>query len=246
MTNELAVTGDKLDIQEYVNNDGAMLGFENFDQSQLKMPRYKLVQGTSKEGTPGKFRNNLTGEEYDVINGSLLGFVHKRVMWPVKYKRGDAYLCRSSDGIMSMDGKKCRTCDDSKWNGDEKPRCGAGLEFVGIDQNGDPFFIGAQGMSMSPANSWLTWANLKRKPLLYWRLGLHSKEDSNDQGKYFVLLIQNKKDDAGAYLVNDINQMDDAKGMYQSLMVLLKASNADLEDSTEHVAQVKTEEGQPF
>jgi len=240
------VTANPNSLQDYVNDQGVMLGFENFDQTQLKMPRYKLVQGTSKEGTPGKFRNNLTGEEFDSISGSLLGFVHKRVKWPEKYKRGDAYLCRSADGITSVDGKKCRNCEDSKWNDKEKPACGSGIEFVGIDQNGDPFFIGAQGMSISPANSWLTWATLKRKPLLFWKVTLVSKEDSNDQGKYFVFLIQNNKDAEGAYLVNTTEQMNDAKGMYESLMAILKTSNADLDDSLEHSEADAPEAGQPF
>ena len=42
-----------------------MLGMEVFDTGDLVIPRYKIAQPTSKEGTPGLFRNNLTNEEKD-------------------------------------------------------------------------------------------------------------------------------------------------------------------------------------
>lgn len=39
-----------------------MLGLQDFDNGDLVIPRFKIVQPTSKQGTPGMFRNNLTNE----------------------------------------------------------------------------------------------------------------------------------------------------------------------------------------
>ena len=74
-----------------------MLGMEVFDTGDLVIPRYKIVQPTSKEGTPGLFRNNLTNEEKDRINVVVLAATKGRVCWSENIEEDP--VCRSSDGL---------------------------------------------------------------------------------------------------------------------------------------------------
>ena len=48
-------------------DDGVFLGFEDFDQGDMVIPRRKIVQPTSREGNPGNFMDNLTGEEFEAM-----------------------------------------------------------------------------------------------------------------------------------------------------------------------------------
>ena len=95
-----------------------MLGLEVFDTGDLVIPRYKIVQPTSKEGTPGLFRNNLTNEERDKVNVVVLAATKGRVCWSENIEEDP--VCRSSDGLNpSKDVEKpfnqvCGTKENSK------------------------------------------------------------------------------------------------------------------------------------
>jgi hypothetical protein len=74
-------------------------GFEDMGSGSLRVPRLKLVQPTSDEGTQGKIRNVLTGEEYDSIKGIIIKAQEARVMFPPGEVKSKQALCRSSNKI---------------------------------------------------------------------------------------------------------------------------------------------------
>jgi len=56
-------------------------GWESFDASDLVIPRYKVVQPTSKTGTEGHFLCNLTGEEVETLNVVIVKADKGRALW---------------------------------------------------------------------------------------------------------------------------------------------------------------------
>jgi hypothetical protein len=75
-------------------------GFEGIDPgSVMIIPRIKLVQGTSKEGTAGRFRINLTGEEFDSLPIIVIKAIQARTMWDPD-PNNEEVLCRSYDFLV--------------------------------------------------------------------------------------------------------------------------------------------------
>lgn len=71
--------------------EGAIEGLEDFDQSDLVMPRLRIV------GKDAEFEDNLTGERHSKITVILLGLVKQRILWAPEVEDGDGPLCRSLD-----------------------------------------------------------------------------------------------------------------------------------------------------
>lgn len=68
-------------------------GLEDFLPEEAIVPR---IQINHKGGT---FKDNLTGTEFAVIRGILLGLVKQRVMWPSEMTNDGRPMCKSSDNI---------------------------------------------------------------------------------------------------------------------------------------------------
>lgn len=56
-------------------------GWEAFDSSDLVIPRYRVIQPTSKAGTEGNFLCNLTGEEVETLNVVIVKADKGRSFW---------------------------------------------------------------------------------------------------------------------------------------------------------------------
>lgn len=56
-------------------------GWEAFDSSDLVIPRYRVIQPTSKTGHEGNFLCNLTGEEVETMNIVVVKADKARAMW---------------------------------------------------------------------------------------------------------------------------------------------------------------------
>jgi len=183
-----------------------MLGLETFDTGDLIIPRFKIVQPTSKEGNPGNFRNNLTNEEVDRLNIVVLSASKGRVCWGDNIDEDP--ICRSSDGLKPSEnvenpvnaicGNKENgmrfepVCPNAVWGEkNERPLCDEVINLLCISRDdGVPFFISLHGMQLKPTKSMLSAIALRRKSLYEYGASLKLKETSNHKGKYFVVQFE--------------------------------------------------------
>lgn len=177
-------------------------GLEAVDQTDLKLPKVKIVQMTSEEFTkdgiaPGSFYNTVTKESSETLDCVLLALGKSRVMWPAQFKRGDKPLCRSFDGINKTEGcgeAKCAKCDYAVWPEDGgTPPCTQGYVWLAVDAEGRPFRISAQGSSVSPTKDFINAVAPKLRRgntslgIFVFKIRLSTEKLSNDKGTYFII-----------------------------------------------------------
>lgn len=187
-----------------------MLGLEQFDTGDLVIPRYKIVQPTSKEGTPGRFKNNLTNEEIEKLNVVVLAASKGRVCWSENLEEDP--ICRSSDGLRPSEtvespfseicgrkenGKRFEpVCSCAHWGEkNERPACNEVINLlcVGYDDQ-VPFFISLHGTQLKPVRAFLSALGLRRKSLYEYQATMNLKETSNHKGKFYVIQFENLKE----------------------------------------------------
>lgn len=179
--------------------DGPIAGLE-LTASDLKLPRFRLMQPTSLEVTQqkvqaGTFYNPVTGESVKELPCTLLLKNSTRVMWEKVFKRGDKPVCRSFDNKISFDGKReCAKCEFSAWKNDEdnsKPMCNLSYGWVALsrlpDSEGQPFRIIIPGKSVSFTKDFLTQIAAKRLAPFMFKVILYSEFMQNDKGAFYVI-----------------------------------------------------------
>jgi hypothetical protein len=187
-----------------------MLGLEVFDTGDLVIPRYKIVQPTSKEGTPGVFKNNLTNEEVETVNVVVLAASKGRVCWGENLDEDP--ICRSSDGLRPSDnteepvsaicgtkenGKRFEpTCHNALWRENhERPLCNEVINLLCVSKDDQvPFFISLHGTQLKPVRAFLSALGLRKKSLYEFQATLGLKEKTNGKGKFFVIQFANLKE----------------------------------------------------
>src|SRR3990167_10342131 len=112
-------------LPEYDAETFVVLGMENVQPGELRIPRLQLVQAQSrmdgKEGHEGEWFNSVTGEFISNPELLIIGTAKGRVMFPHEYNAENEPLCGSDDGLA--------------------PRTeyiGAVVKIVGRDAAGDP------------------------------------------------------------------------------------------------------------
>jgi len=189
-----------------------MLGLEAFDTGDLVIPRYKIVQPTSKEGTPGVFKNNLTNDETDKVNVVVIAASKGRVCWGENLDEDP--ICRSSDGLhpadnietpinsicgTKEDGKRFEpVCQNAQWRDkNERPLCNEVINLLCINRDDQvPFFISLHGTQLKPVRAYLSALGLRKKSLYEYQATLGLKETSNHKGKFFVIQFANLKENS--------------------------------------------------
>jgi hypothetical protein len=79
--------GGQVAIPDEFNN----IGLEDVGATDVVIPRLSIVH---KEA---EFKNNLSGEQFPVLNAIVLGLVKQRIMWPDDVEDGDKPMCKSPD-----------------------------------------------------------------------------------------------------------------------------------------------------
>ena len=180
-----------------------MLGLEVFDTGDLVIPRYKIVQPTSKEGTPGVFKNNLTNEETEKVRVVVLSASKGRVCWGENLDADP--ICRSSDGLRPSDniekpvnsvcgtkenGKRFEpVCRNAIWReNNERPLCNEVINLLCVSTDDQvPFFLSLHGTQLKPVRALLSALGLRKKSLYEYQVTLGLKETTNYKGKFFVI-----------------------------------------------------------
>ena len=187
-----------------------MLGLDGFDTGDLVIPRYKIVQPTSKEGTPGVFKNNLTHEETNQVKVVVLMASKGRVCWGENLDADP--ICRSSDGLRPSDtiekpvnticgtkenGKRFEpVCKNALWrDNNERPLCNEVINLLCVNTDDQvPFFLSLHGTQLKPVRFFLSALGLRKKNLYEFQATLGLKETINFKGKFYVIQIFHLKE----------------------------------------------------
>lgn len=71
--------------------EGLDTGLEDFDTTDMVMPRLTIDHGEAK------FVDNLTGEKHEKMQVVMLGLIKQRILWDTEVNDGDKPLCKSFD-----------------------------------------------------------------------------------------------------------------------------------------------------
>ena len=156
-------------------------GFENFDTTDLVLPRLKITQaisGVVTEGNAkaGQFYAALTGEVMDApLEIVLLGMRKRRVMWD---KKGETILCRSMDSKWKHDGSlKCQDCPHQQWGeNNEPPKCSFTYDYpVLLRASEQPMIFSLSSTAMNAARKLNTMAQVAVDPKTKRRLAIYER-----------------------------------------------------------------------
>jgi hypothetical protein len=179
-------------------------GMETFEREDIIIPRMRIVQPTSEEGTPGTFRLNITGDEYQTIEVVFIKAIKSRVMFDSDLNKGP--LCGSLDRINPSSyfslrdrtpmADKCAGCPYAEWGKDrEAPQCNESYTLLGLDINTRiPFFLTTRSTGIKPTKMFLSAiflkAKMKKAALSDFKVTLSLKEVKNDRGRFYVPVFE--------------------------------------------------------
>ncbi len=193
---------------EYLKSFGRG-ALDSLGQGDLIMPRYRLVQNTSREGTPGKWLNNLDSSiELDRLNIIILQISNFRTYFPPKGQGNDKPLCRSNDGIKKVDetgvgDSFCKTCRYSVWRKDErgatvKPPCSMGYTILGLIELSpgmfEPGMVSFKGAAIRSCKRYFTRMTSRGIAPFLYLTSISSESVTNDKGRYFVPVFEMGRD----------------------------------------------------
>ena len=167
---------------------------EDLDKDDLIIPKLKIVQPTSEEGTAGTFRLNL-GDEFKELRVVFLRFSKGRVMFSKNLKEGA--LCGSSDRIHPHPffenpmSDSCASCPYGAWDGRKPSECNESYTLLGVDvETRIPFFFQTRSTAIRPTKLFLSGIAFRAQKLKadMWNfeVTLRLKEVVNDKGKFYV------------------------------------------------------------
>ena len=183
-------------------------GLEGITNEAWVIPRIKIVQPTSQEGTAGMLRMNLTGDEFERLDILVIKAVQGRVYWNPEDNAEEDLLCRSYNFLEpdeSIDnppspicgkfingkgGKQIfkQVCSKSIWGpSGERPECDETYSLLCISKDDLlPFWVTLSGTSLKPVKRYLSAMALRRVPLWQYFTTLATKEQKGNKGKYYV------------------------------------------------------------
>jgi hypothetical protein len=176
--------------------------FLSLKASDLKMPRFRVMQPTSLEVTqgkvkPGTFYNQVTGESVARLPAVLLAKNEQRVMWEKQFKRGDKPICRSVDGIRAAGDprKECAKCPFGKWEniaeGSNKPQCNMAYGWLALSQldtsRNMPFRLVIPGASVKYTKDFFTSIAPRQLAPFAYKIVLFTEFEQNDKGAFYVV-----------------------------------------------------------
>lgn len=189
-------------------------GYDTLDPDAFVIPRLKIVQPTSKDGTPGTFRMNLTGEEFHEMHILVVKAEQGRVMWD-RENDADEPACRSYDGhvpdpsieappspvcveeVAAKGGKLMvrPKCPMAVWGQDgERPACDSVYNLLCLSTDESlPFWLTVSGTSIGVFKRYVSGIALRRRKLFEFSTTISLEETTNKKGKFFVLAFSPPK-----------------------------------------------------
>lgn len=177
-------------------------GFEELDQADFILPRWSIVQPTSRmDGAKkhiGEFARNIDGEFRESLDVVLLKVSPNRLLWggePGEFRADRKPECTSRDGILGSTYGECKTC---QFNGQTHPQlysdktariCSYGYSLVIVDdvEQGTMALFGAMGTNVRPIRTLQTQIFQRKRPAYSALVHFETAETTNDRGSFFVL-----------------------------------------------------------
>ncbi|RJX19003.1 MAG: hypothetical protein C4575_09515 [Desulforudis sp.] len=187
-----------------VETPGLPGGLEDMDKSDIVIPRLRVVQPTSKEGTPGKLRLNLTGDEFDQLTVVFIKATKGRVLFD-RENLGSPPLCGSLDRVRPSNffespiSDRCGQCPMAGWTKDNgrnaPPECNESYTLLGLDvDNRIPFFFQTRSTGIRPTKLFLSavffQAKRRNADLVDFQVTLKTKETVGEKGKFYVPVFE--------------------------------------------------------
>lgn len=224
-------------------------GFENFDPTDLVLPRLKITQAISgcvTEGTAkaGQFFAALTQEVMDPpIEIVLLGMRKRRVMWD---KRGETILCRSMDSKWKFDGSlKCQDCPNEQWGeNNEPPKCTFTYDYpILLRATEQPMIFSLSSTAMNAARKLNTMAQVAIDPKTKKRLAIYERS--------YITSLKQMEDGSKRWFVPDFkpgtqisgDELQQVQNWFQMMSTMNIKPTEDAEADGHGGAE---EEGSPF
>lgn len=177
-------------------------GFDNFDNSDLIIPRLRLLQGLSQAvvdglGIIGQFQDTLTGEILgDEVEVVLMGMKNGAVY----FEAGKGMQCKSVDGITSIRGDSCKDCPfghyhAGEWVDDVPPKCSSSKEFMAVTrktlsgEESRPMVISFLKTSYKEGKRLASMARFTGKDIFANAYKITSEKIKNDKGTFAVLKL---------------------------------------------------------
>lgn len=230
---------------------GGFTGSEGLTLSDMVVPRYKIVQPTSKKGTQGNFFKVLTEEEVPAIDAIVIRVEKGRVMWDPGNM--EEPICRSLDyfhpdprietpqNAICCTGDGKQVCSKGEWRGKTKPECNMTYALLCIDRNDFmPFWLTVHGTSVEPVKRLNTTANFRGKGKFYiFNVTFSLEQQINDKGKYYVLKISPPESRYEKDTVTPLTPEEEVAYMEMVKMCW----NASLQRTLDEEAEVAAQEG---
>ena len=172
-------------------------------EDDVLVPRYTVVQPTSKEGTPGTFRSNLDGSERSELNVVPLRIQRGRVLWSAEI--GTDPVCRSTDGLYPSSqierpvsdtcciivGRRLQpVCPKAAWPRHGRPECRDTFLLVALDLSTEtPFAMGFHGSAIRTIKIIRTLAWQRRVALHDLECVLKLRRETSAKGNYFLPIV---------------------------------------------------------
>ena len=231
-----------------------LTGFEDIDQSDLAIGKYKLLQPLSEEvvnrdidASSGQFYNAQTGVAVDEINCYLLSVSKSRAGFEYPFKKGSTAICSSIDCVTGRTrdsvNKSCQGCPHADWNkakadGKEKPDCTQSYVWLGADLENDvPFRMTVGGAAFKSCRQFISQQAMKGAALFTYDIKISSKQVNSPKGSYYepVFTIVNE------YTANDLKSLSPEKQaeliqVFTARQELLKSLKDIFENARRHDA----------
>lgn len=189
-------------------------GFEEFDRSDVTLPRRKIVQGTTRgvDATlAGQFYDTVGETSKKVLRAVPLRYSHTRAMFTEGDFTDKSLICASRDGrvprsdIATPASQVCDGCPYAQWGADgAKPACSAGYTFLMLDAEEDdaPFMITFAGTAIKAARKMISAVALKKRPLYSFLLAMTTEKQEDARGKWYAPKFQigDNPGDIGRYV----------------------------------------------
>ena len=200
MSNEVVLTSPTGEDLEYLRSLGGG-ALETLRPTDIIMPRWRLIQNTSKTGTPGMWASNVNPDrELSVLGISILEISNHAVYFGPKGQNNDRPLCRSNDGISKSDpngvgAMKCKGCQFNIWTkGPDgrpvKPLCSSGYTFLCLvslpDGVWEPGMVSFKGSANKICKSYFTEMKTRGVAPFAYITSCTSKAIVNDKGRFFI------------------------------------------------------------
>ncbi|MDI7266600.1 MAG: hypothetical protein QME96_01230 [Myxococcota bacterium] len=172
-------------------------------EDDVLVPRYAVVQPTSKEGTPGTFRSNLDGAERSELRLAPLRIQRGRVLWGTEI--GGDPICRSGDGLYPsalverpvseaccvLVGRRLHpVCPKAEWPRQGRPECRDTFLMVALDLATEtPFVMGFHGAAVRTVKIVRTLAWQRRVALHDLECVLRPRRETSAKGNYFLPIV---------------------------------------------------------